>query len=184
MIVAVEGIDCSGKGTVCPKLAIALNAILYKTPPDHMRGEQDKINATATDVDHYRYFTRVVQTASDDLSGLSAARNVVIDRYWVTTVVYHRVMGVPAQIADMGNIIMPDIMVYLTVSPDVQVKRMRVRGMSPGDKRMNGKQDLIRQVYDEVLSCQKNVIRVDTSNLMPEQVVDQIFSAIPLVRSG
>ena len=184
MIVAVEGIDCSGKGTICPMLATALNAILYKTPPDHMRSEQDKINATATDVDHYRYFTRVVQAASEDLSVLSAGRNVVIDRYWVTTVVYHRAMGLPAQLDDIGNIVMPDLTVYITVSPDVQAKRMRVRGMSPGDKRMSGKQHLIRQVYDEVLSCQKNVIRVDTSNLMPEQVVDQIFSAIPLVRSG
>ncbi|MES2315126.1 MAG: hypothetical protein V4486_00095 [Patescibacteria group bacterium] len=184
MIVAVEGIDCAGKGEACPRLARALNAILFKTPPESMRGEQDKVNATATDEEHYSYFTRVVQTASRELAVLATNRNVVVDRYWMTTVVYHRVMGIPAKLADMGNIIIPDITVYLTVSPQVQAKRMDGRGMSPGDKRMDGRQHLIRQIYDEVLSTVDKVIRVDTSNLTPDQVIDLILAGMPSVDSG
>lgn len=184
MIVAVEGIDCAGKGEVCPRLAIALNAILYKTPPEHMRGEQDRINVTATDAEHYSYFTRVVQTASDELAVLSTTRNIVIDRYWMTTVVYHRVMGIQAELADMGDIVMPDFTAYLTVSPEVQIVRMNGRGMSPGDKRMDGKQHLIRSAYDSLVVGQSNIIRVDTSNITPDQVVSLILSGIPSVYSG
>lgn len=186
MIVAVEGIDCAGKGEVCPRLATALNAILYKTPPEHLRAEQDRINATATNAEHYSYFTRVVQTASDELTVLAAIRNVVVDRYWMTTVVYHRVMGISAELADMGNILMPDFTVYLTVSPEVQAKRMNGRGMSPGDKRMDGRQHLIRSAYDSLIvgQSQSNVIRVDTSEITPEQIVALILSGIPSVHSG
>ncbi|MBI3888600.1 hypothetical protein HY311_02305 [Candidatus Nomurabacteria bacterium] len=184
MIVAVEGIDCAGKGEVCPRLATALNAILYKTPPEHMRGEQDRINATATDAEHYSYFTRVVQTASKELTVLAATCNIVVDRYWMTTVVYHRVMGIPAELADMGNIVLPDFTVYLTVSPEAQAKRMNGRGMSPGDKRMDGRQHLIRKVYEEVLAKQSKVICVDTSNITPEQVIDLILAGAPSIHSG
>lgn len=181
MIIAVEGIDCAGKGEVCPRLAKVLNAILYKTPPEHMRKEQDVINATATDIEHYRYFTRVIQSASAEISELAKRTNVVIDRYWVTTVVYHRVMGIQAELVDMGNIVMPDLTVYLTVSPEVQAKRMNGRGMSPGDKRMDGRQHLLRQVYEEVLATQSGTIRIDTSNITPEQVIDLILKGTPSI---
>ena len=179
MIVAVEEIDCAGKGEVCPRLATAMKAVLYKTPPEHMREEQNMVNATATDAEHYRYFTSVVQAASEEIAILATTRNIVIDRYWVTTVVYHRVMGIQAELADMGNILMPDFIVYLTVSPEVQAKRMKGRGMSPGDKRMDGRQHLLRKVYDEVLATQGNVIYVDTSNITPEQVISLILAQAP-----
>ena len=50
MIIAVEGIDCAGKGEVCPRLATVLKGVLYKTPPESMRKEQDRINAAANDL--------------------------------------------------------------------------------------------------------------------------------------
>lgn len=184
MIVAVEGIDCAGKGEVCPRLAAALQGVLYKTPPESMRKEQDRVNAEATDTEHYHYFVRVVKAASEELAVISTSGPVVVDRYWMTTVVYHRVMGVSAKLEDFGEIVMPDLTVYLTVSAEVQSARMVGRGMSPGDKRMDGRQHLIRQMYDDVIATQSNVIRVDTSSITPEQVVDLVVSQMSLVRSG
>jgi dTMP kinase len=180
----VEGIDCAGKGEVCPRLAKALNALIYKTPPEHMRAEQDRINATANDAEHYEYFTRVVREASQEIATLAVSQSVVIDRYWMTTVVYHRVMGISATIEDMGGIVMPDFTVYLTVSPEVQAKRMLGRGMSPGDKRMDGRQYLIRQVYEEVLATESKAICVDTSNLTPEQIIEIVIAGIPSIHNG
>ncbi len=184
MIVAVEGIDCAGKGEVCPRLTATLQGVLYKTPPESMRKEQDRVNAEATDSEHYHYFVKVVKAASSELSVLAATRHVVLDRYWMTTVVYHRVMGISARLEDFGKIIMPDFTVYLTVSAEIQAVRMAGRGMSPGDRRMDGRQHLIRQMYDDVIATQSNVIRVDTSNTTPEQVVDLVVSQMSLVRSG
>ncbi|MBI3952494.1 MAG: AAA family ATPase [Candidatus Doudnabacteria bacterium] len=182
MILAVEGIDFAGKGEVCPRLARRLGAILYKTPPEHMREEQNRINASATDQDHYRYFVGVVQQASAEIREVSKFQNVVLDRYWMTTVVYHRVMGVAADIRDFGNIVMPDATVYLTVSPEVQRERMAKREMSPGDVRMLGRFHLVRQGYENALSDTQRVIRVDTTQLTPEEVVDLVFVQIQLVR--
>jgi thymidylate kinase len=144
-----------------------------------MRDEQDFINTTASDIDHYHYFTRVVKAASKEILALATSRNIVIDRYWITTVVYHRAMGVPAVLEDMGEIIMPDITVYLMVSPEIQAQRMAKRGMSAGDKRMDGRQYLIRKVYDEVLATQENVVRISTDDLTPDEVVELILAKCP-----
>jgi len=176
MIVAVEGIDCAGKGELCPRLASALGAVLYKTPPENMRAEQDRINATASDIDHYRYFVRVVQQASEEIAILARTRSVVIDRYWMTTVVYHRVMGIPAELQDIGEITMQDVTVYLTVSPDVQSVRMGTRGMSPGDRRMDGKQHLIRRGYEEIMGQRADVITVDTTSMGQDEVLGFVLA--------
>jgi thymidylate kinase len=143
-----------------------------------MRAEQNRINATATDEEHYRYFTQVIKAASVDLMVLREVSNIVVDRYWITTVVYHRAMKVSAKLVDMGEIVMPDATVYLTVSPEAQTKRMNGRGMSPGDKRMDGRQHLLRQIYDEVLATEANIIRVDTDLITPEQAVDLIVTTL------
>lgn len=184
MIIAVEGIDCAGKGEVCSRLAVALNALLYKTPPEHMREEQNRVNATATDIEHYRYFVEVVKAASLELEILSKTQNVVVDRYWMTTVVYHRVMGIPSELSHMGDILMPDFTVYLEVSAEVQAVRMSNRGMSPGDERMDGRGHLIRQTYNDVISKEKNVIRIDTSHITPEDVINLIMAKAPLTLNG
>ncbi len=180
MIIAVEGADCTGKGEVCYRLAKFLNAILYKTPPEQMRVEQDRINATASDADHYDYFIRVVRAASEEIATLARKRNIVVDRYWMTTIVYHRAMGLPAKLEDIGKIVMPDVTVYLTVSPEAQDQRMKNRGMSPGDQRMLGRQHLIRQRYEEVIANHGNVVRVDTSNITPEEAVNSVVSSLHL----
>jgi thymidylate kinase len=179
VIIAVEGVDCSGKGKTCKALTAALGAVLYKTPPENMKEEQERINATTSDIEHYRYFIGVVQRASEDILAMPHRRNVVIDRYWMTTVVYHRAMGIPATLEEMGTIMLPDFTVYLGVSPEVQAVRMTGRGMSEGDKRMQHRQQLLREIYDEVLATQPGVIRVDTSNLPTEKVVAMILSSLP-----
>ncbi len=179
MFIVVEGVDCAGKGEFCPRLATALGAILYKTPPESMRTEQDKVNAEASDEDHYKYFVRVVQEASQELRDLTAHNVIVVDRYWMTTVVYHRVMGIPAKLEDFGNILMPDVTIYLSVSPEIQAKRMEGRGMSAGDRRMDGRQDMIRRIYDEVLASKRStVLRINTSNLTPDEVFESAHSSI------
>lgn len=179
MIVAVEGIDCAGKGEVCPLLARALGAELHKTPPEHMRAEQDRINLEATDEEHYRWFLRVIQDASASLQAIASSQNVVLDRYWMTTVVYHRTMGIPASLEDFGTIVMPDFTVFLDVNETVRERRMRDRGMSPGDRRMQGREDNLRRTYDKVLAAERApVIRVDTSTLSPKQIVQSIMGDI------
>lgn len=170
-IIVLEGLDGSGKGTVCQLLATAKDAVIYKTPPEHMREEQDRVNATANDLDHYHYFIRVVQEASRELPVLASRGNVIVDRYWPTTVAYHRAMGVNAKIEDFGEIVLPDYIVYLTVSDEAQAERIAGRGgMSPGDKRMHGRQSVMRAEYDLALAGLKNVVTVNTTGIPPTEV--------------
>ncbi len=164
MLIAFEGIDGAGKSEITKKLAERLNATLHKTPPENKRSEQDHINRTATDEEHYKYFVGACIDASEEIRRLLKSSVVVLDRYWMTTVVYHRVMGIPARFEDFKDIVMPDVTVYLTVTSEIQEKRFRIRGMSPGDKRMDGRQNLIRSEYEAILKIESApIIRLDTS---------------------
>lgn len=182
MFVAVEGVDFSGKSGFCRLLTTALDAVSYKTPPESKRQEQDEIHRIATDLEHYRYFVEVVQTASKEIAVTAAQRNVVCDRYWMSTVVCHRAMGIPATLEDMREIVMPDATVYLTVTLEVQLLRMASRAMSPGDKRMWGIRNLIRQIYEEIGATQPNFIHVETSLTTPQQALDLVMKQLSLVR--
>jgi len=89
-------------------------------------------------------------------------------------------MGIPAELKDIGEIIMPNVTIYLSVSPEIQAMRMGRRGMSPGDRRMDGKQNLIRRGYEEVISQRTDVITVDTSNMTQDEVLDFVLAEMDL----
>ena len=180
MVVVFEGIDGAGKGTICQKVVERMGAQHYKSPPEDKRQEQDEINEKANDAEHYEYFVEVTKTASKAIGELSRNGHVVVDRYWMTTLVYHQAMGLDARLSDFGDLHQEDLTVYLTVTPEVQAKRLVGRGMSPGDKRMEGKQHLVRAKYDEALANCKH-IRIDTSDLTPDEIVELIMSQIPLI---
>jgi dTMP kinase len=181
LILVLEGIDGAGKGEACQRLPLLLGAALYKSPPEHMREEQNRVNAFATDDEHYAYFIEVIREASREILALAKVQDVVVDRYWMTTVVYHRAMGISAGLEDMGDIVMPDATVYLTVSPEVQAVRLSARGMSPGDRRMIGKEHLIRRFYEEAISEQPGVVTINTDTITPAQVANLIIRSIPFV---
>lgn len=181
MIIAVEGIDCSGKGEACSRLAKILGGVIYKTPPESMRAEQDVVNTSFTDEEHYEYFKRVILVASQELKQMVQQNPevpIIVDRYWMTTVVYHRVMGIEADLSDFGEILMPDVTVYLTVEPEVQNQRFGVRGKSPGDLRMDGRMDKIRLFYNQVIESSEKVCVIDTSYITRNEVIQLVISNI------
>lgn len=179
MMIVVEGLDGTGKTTTCDLLARKLNATLYRTPPKILLEEREAIDRFATDEEHYRFYLRGVQIASRELAALNSPR-VIIDRYWMTTVAYHRAMGLTASRQDFGDITEPDTTIFLTVDPAVQIHRLVTRGLSTGDVRAMAQFDLVRAAYEAILADHPNVIRIDTTLNNPTKVLEAILQNLPL----
>lgn len=182
MLIVGEGVDFAGKTTALEFLAQELRALYYSTPPKAFSSLRTRIDKFASNEEHYQFYLRAVQAASAELEGLSNLHStIIVDRYWPTTVAYHRAMGLAADLSDFGQIIQPDLIIYFMVRPDIQLLRLRKRGMTEGDRRDWPFQDLVREKYDEVLAS-LNVVRIDTSDLTREEVLQQVRQSVSLVR--
>ncbi|MDE2079641.1 MAG: hypothetical protein KGI73_04650 [Patescibacteria group bacterium] len=179
MIVVIEGVDGTGKSCISKLLAKALGAVLYSTPPERYLAERDDIDARAGASEHYRFYLQAVRDASVEIGKLKeAGRSVVVDRYWLTTAVYHRAMGVSVGLSDFEGILLPDATVYLSAASDVQRTRLIGRTPTAGDIRMWDLQEELRRNYEELLVVVERVIRVDTTYISKEEVVKRICAGL------
>lgn len=176
MFIVIEGIDCSGKTTVSKLLAKQSESVLYKTPPKNIAAERDVVDAMASPIDHYRFYLDGIYTASKEIwEILASGKNVICDRYWLTTYVYHVVMGVSVNVEDFSAIARPDLTVLLLVSSDVQTKRFLDRGMSIGDRRMINHQLALAREYKLAISkFQIPQLIINTDHDCPAEVVEKI----------
>lgn len=182
LILAVEGIDASGKSTAFTRLAEKIGAVTYSTPPAEHLSRRHEMDANASDWDHYQFYLKGIQIASRELEVLArTGRPIVIDRYWPTTVAYHRAMGVDAKLSDFGPILMLDFILYFEVRPEIQAERFKKRGMTAGDHRMENRMGRTKEEYEALLLTEPH-IRVDTSDLTPEEVVAELLRQLPLVK--
>jgi len=180
LFISIEGIDCSGKSTVSKLLVKQTDSVLYKTPPKNIILERDKVDAKASPIDHYRFYLDGIYTASKEIwEILASGKNVICDRYWLTTYVYHIVMGVSVNVDDFLNITHPDLTVVLLVSKDTQVKRFLKRGMSIGDKRMINFQSELAREYKRALSkLEIPQLIINTDYDFPVEVAEKIQAHI------
>ena len=178
MFITIEGIDCAGKSTISKLFAKQTDSVLYKTPPKNISLKRDEVDANASPADHYRFYLDGIYTASKEIwEFLASDKNVVCDRYWLTTYVYHVVMGWSVNIDDFSNITQPDLTVLLLVSKDIQAKRFLERGMSIGDRRMVNRQlELAREYKRAITRFEIPQLIINTDHNPPGDVVEKILT--------
>lgn len=176
MFIVLEGIDCTGKSTVCRLLARHMDATDYATPPREIAERRELIDRDATPEDHYAFYVHGNMLASAEIeSYLLEGKRVICDRYWLTTLVYHRAMGMSVSANDFCRLRQPDLTVLLTVSPSIQAQRFIERGMSAGDRRMLNSQAELATLYQEALGeIRGNTLVIDTDTRNPSDVVHVI----------
>ncbi len=180
MIIAAEGLDYAGKSTACEGMTERLGALLYRTPPPSYMAKRNLIDQHATNEEHYQFYLEGVKTASREIALIVSSRGMIIlDRYWMTTVAYHRASGVDAKLKDFGNIVLPDWTIYFDVSPEVQEERRLKRAMSACDKRDWEKQSLVRIEYHKLLALSQNATEIKTDSLTPEEVLETALRNLP-----
>ena len=185
MFIVIEGGDGVGKSTTVDLLSKRLSAESYHTPPKAYMSKRDEIDKNASPVEHYEFYREGVFEASKEIRSLvKNGKNVVCDRYFLSTYTYHRVMGVDAKKEDFDGILRPDLTVILSVDHSIQIDRIIERGMSEGDKRMLEKQiEITAAFYRDVLELELPFLIIDTGLFRPEQVVDIIESTVKLLKN-
>ncbi len=190
MFIVLEGHDGSGKSTLCPILAKKLNAIAYATPQKKFTEARYRVDRNASPEEHYAFYRNAIYEASAEIKAiLERGENIVSDRYWLTTYIYHAVKGVAVRVDDFKGIILPDLTILLSVSSSsIQKSRVLAHGMSIEDQKMSEKQQTLAVAYYEtVLKLEIPFLAIDTEMYSADEcatVVETAAKVLAAKQSG
>ncbi|MFM2580460.1 dTMP kinase [Vibrio fortis] len=188
MFIVIEGLDGSGKSTVSKHLAEKLNAKLLTTPGagfKEVRKQLDTVFEHNPKARQLFYMATVLNVASEAQRFIDSGQNVVVDRYWLSTQVYHHWMsnGQCYTLDEVeSELLAPDLTVYLDLPVDERIARINNRNYCTSED----KQTLTEQANDGLRSlyigrCDGKPVgkwlMVDAS-LSVNSIVDNILSSV------
>ena len=171
--VVLEGLSGSGKTTIGKALAKRMGAFFYLTPPPPFDVVRDQIDRSADISARFLFYLAGVVQASVEIADLLKKQSVVCDRYLLTTVCYHRVVGAKIDIPDFvfASILQPDH-TFLIICDDAKRKqRMKIRGLSYNDEKEG-----YFQIATKFLAEYRrySLIEIDNSDNDPQIAVEKI----------
>lgn len=178
--IAVEGLDGCGKSTFARQLAVALGADLLQTPLNLDPAVRTAMEAHCARSPLARmmfYGATVVAAAVVIRDALATGRSVVVDRYWLSTVVYHRVMGSACALDEIADVLpIPDFTAFLHAPLEVRSQRIRGRGLTTEADRWSLQPEpsaRIEALYRELgrRPIAGRFVELDTSERTPGELV-------------
>jgi len=175
VFIALEGLSGSGKTTVGRSLALRIGAEFYRTPPLLFGPIRDAVDERADTAARFLFYLAGVVQASAEISRILATESsVVCDRYLLTTLCYHRALGVAIDVPDrvLQPLRMPDYTFLIVCEEAKRISRLHRRGISYNDA-----QEQSLGVTERFLSEYRKygLIEVDNSNDDPAVAVDTIM---------
>lgn len=133
LLVVFEGIDKTGKTTQIKKLLEKLpTAVMFKFPSEETRTGRliceyfrGSINLTKEQLFYLNYINQM-EYSEIILEKLKEGRVVLVDRYYLSNIVYSMARGLDKKIIqqmDWNHFISPDILIYLHTTPEEASKR-------------------------------------------------------------
>ncbi|XP_006626242.3 UMP-CMP kinase 2, mitochondrial [Lepisosteus oculatus] len=137
-VIIVEGLDATGKTTLTQSLSQALEGSLLKSPPECLSPWRVRFDAEPPLIRRAFYALGNYITAGQ-IATQSAHSPVIVDRYWHSTAAYAiatevsgKAENLPALSSDVyrwpSDLLKPDLVVLLTVSPAERQRRLQARG--------------------------------------------------------
>ncbi|ELK29141.1 PREDICTED: UMP-CMP kinase 2, mitochondrial [Myotis davidii] len=138
-VIVIEGLDATGKTTVTQAVAGALQAALLKSPPACISQWRQAFDDEPAIIRRAFYSLGNYIVASE-IAQASARSPVVVDRYWHSTAAYAIATEVSGAVQHLPpahhpvyqwpkDLLKPDLVVLLTVSPEERLRRIRGRGL-------------------------------------------------------
>lgn len=130
-LIAVEGLDGVGKTTLSAALAEALDALWTTTPGAWIRANRRDFDASfmaSPEARSLAYGATVIAAGREAERALRSGKDVVVDRYWLSTVAYAP-HGVWEALAAMSEAARPaDLTLYLSAPEALRRARLEGRG--------------------------------------------------------
>ena len=169
MLIAVEGIDGSGKTTVVRFLIEELrkrgyDVVAFKEPTDSEYGRRIRQILKERKVspeEELKLFIkdREFNVRNNILPALKSGKIVIMDRYYYSTIAYQGALGLDVEMIRKLNeqFPKPDLVIILDVSPETALKRIKAK------RRPDRFEDLeyLRKVREIFLSLKNNIVVVD-----------------------
>lgn len=174
-LIVLEGCDGSGKSSVAKELAKEIGGIYVKTPSKIFWDMREKVEETKDWNTIFYFYLTGTLVASHEISELLKTNHVVCDRYFYTTIAYHRSLGVKIPNGIENLFVNPDFSFCLYANKEETKKRLGQRKvLGPHDLNF----DLNDRVFQEFVKFQLEFI--DTSYLSVEESTREILQKISL----
>jgi thymidylate kinase len=170
----IEGVDGSGKSTLALTLAGPTGRVL-ESPPEPYRALRHEVAASPAAMSRLCYFLAGNhQAAALAAADRSAGPVVVVRHLWSTIAYFSALEGIPvARTLDLVRPLLPpleagDRVVYLSVSPEVQERRLRARSSENALQRSLARrkafQERVRCAFDDAFRLTgTEVVALDSS---------------------
>ncbi len=174
-LIALEGIDGSGKSTqarlLCDQLrAVGVDAVVFREPGDSEFGDklrqQFRDGRTVSPEEEARLFIedRRIDVRDNIRPALAAGKVVVMDRYYFSTMAYQGALGLDAdQLLETNESFAPrpDLTLILDLPAEVSVERIRASREAPDSYEGT---EYLRRVRELFLGfCDGDVVAVDAT---------------------
>jgi thymidylate kinase len=183
--IVIEGLDGTGKSTTVKALAEALGGISLSTPLDKFKQVRPQLEEIYLNESYGRqlfYASTAIASSIQATQELETHQVVVLDRYWLSTQVYHhwRTQGQHFELPEVENMLLkPDLTIYLELSLEERMKRLGGRRHNTDEDRQTTDfiaNEQLNQLYHAYLesSCPGQWLAVDAS-LNTDKIVDEVI---------
>lgn len=141
MFIVVEGLDGVGKSTFTKALANKIGAVPLHTPSDKFTEARkifDNENSCTVLARQLFYASTVIDLSAEIRTTLAKGNSVVVDRYWLSTQVYHdwKSQGTSFKLTELCTyLVAPDFTIYLELELDKRQHRLTSRKSNTAEDR-------------------------------------------------
>lgn len=181
-LIAIEGLDRSGKGTVYDKLKVDLRGdkVTFESFPNRYSGYGNMIyDLLNKDIVKYKEVYNFYNSMDKNVIMDSLEGNVICDRFDVTQYVYGESLGVEDSVSDLRY--RSDVVIYI----DIPYTESVLRGKNLGDNDLiEGDVNLLKRIEEiykiKLKELESEGVRVYYINglLDPDEVYDTVYGII------
>lgn len=133
--IVLEGLSGTGKTIIGKLLAERMGACFYTTPPCPFSQVREEVDKNADNVSRFLFYLASIFYASREISKILIDKSIVCDRYILTTLCYHRAIGVATDIPKSFYrlLVNPGYTFLVICEERMRIRRLDVRGLTLND---------------------------------------------------
>jgi thymidylate kinase len=184
VFIVIEGLDGVGKSSVAAALAEKMTregmpSTAIRCPTGDYRLSEPYIRRMCDTDARYLFYLSGAKHTSDVVSSLLIDGSVISDRYYYSTLAYHRASGLRVSVDHESlDLLVPDFKYWLTVK-DEQVRQERIKNraeINPADTVVRAPGGLIERIELEFQAF--GLTEIDTTGINLAEVVQLLWEDI------